>query len=194
MNKLDEFVNELKYIQNDNIRKFTEKAIESLPEYFFEVAASSTGKYHPSYALGKGGLVRHTKAAVRIAIDLFRLEMFKYTEDEKDLIIASLILHDGMKHGNEGSQYTITEHPLVMKFALESNEDLQQSRYITDDYFQLICGNVASHMGQWSKDYKTGVDVLPKPKTKMQNFVHICDYLASRKSLEMNFDVVVNRE
>ena len=44
--------------------------IELLPNYFFEVPASSTGKYHPEFALGDGGLIRHTKVAVRIAYEL----------------------------------------------------------------------------------------------------------------------------
>ena len=58
------FQNELAWIQDDAIRSFVHDALIKLPDYFFHVAASSTGKYHPAYALGEGGLVRHTKAAV----------------------------------------------------------------------------------------------------------------------------------
>ena len=99
MSRLKIFETELQYIKNPKIKEFTQKAIEKLPEYFFSVPASSTGKYHPSYALGDGGLVRHTKAATRIAVELFRMDCFKYSEDEKDMIVASLILHDGCKSG-----------------------------------------------------------------------------------------------
>ena len=42
-------------------------------------------------------------------------------------------------------------------------------------------------MGSWTTDYN-GVEVLEKPKTKYQNFVHMCDYLASRKCLLVPFD------
>ena len=42
-------------------------------------------------------------------------------------------------------------------------------------------------MGSWTKDYN-GVEVLEKPKTKYQNFVHMCDYLASRKCLLVPFN------
>ena len=41
-------------------------------------------------------------------------------------------------------------------------------------------------MGPWTKDYK-GNEVLPKPVNKYQKFVHMCDYLASRKFLNINF-------
>src|SRR5574344_2142372 len=107
---------ELSSIQDEDIRNKTKDLIGKLPDYFFEVAASSTGKYHPSYALGEGGLVRHTKAAVAIAKDLLGIEMYdrRYTQQEKDIILAAVILHDGMKHGTAGSNYTVATHPTEM--------------------------------------------------------------------------------
>ena len=79
-----------------------------MPDYFFHVAASSTGKYHPKYALGDGGLLRHTKAAVRIAHELLiNPSITNFTDDEKDLIIMALTLHDGLKSGLEKSEYTL---------------------------------------------------------------------------------------
>ena len=62
--RLHMFKPELGTIKSQVYSDFAEAAIISLPDYFFEIPASSTGKYHPSYALGTGGLVRHTKAAV----------------------------------------------------------------------------------------------------------------------------------
>lgn len=38
-------------------------------------------------------------------------------------------------------------------------------------------------------EFKKFVIDLEKPKTKFQKFIHQCDYLASRKCLEFNFDV-----
>ena len=37
--------------------------------------------------------------------------------------------------------------------------------------------------------FKSTEEIMPKPKGSMQSFVHLCDYLASRKALEFNFDV-----
>lgn len=191
MNRLDIFKEELSYIYNPKIKEFTENALNSLPEYFFSVPASSTGKYHPSYALGEGGLVRHTKAAVRIAVELFRVDIFKYNEDEKDMIISSLILHDGCKSGLNHSKYTLTEHPLIVADMLRKDKNINSC--IDKETLDIILSNIESHMGQWQFDYKTKKAVLPRPKTKIQNFVHWCDYLASRKCLEFNFDVKVSR-
>ena len=85
MNKTEYFITELDFIDDPKIKEIAQNLIGQLPDYFFEVAASSTGKYHPNYALGKEGLIRHTKAAVRIANDLLRLEMFKGLLEKKDL-------------------------------------------------------------------------------------------------------------
>ena len=52
-----------------------------------------------------------------------------------------------------------------------------------------IADLVATHMGQWNTDYRNGLEIMQKPSTKAQSFVHLCDYLASRKFLEFNFGV-----
>lgn len=187
MDKVKIFENELKSIASDDVRQFAEKAIELLPDYFFEVAASSTGKYHPSYALGNGGLVRHTKAAVRFAVHVFELEQLQDEFDsfQRDLIITALILHDGWKHGTDGSMYTTHEHPITAANWIRECDDL--NGIISNYDREIISGLVASHMGQWCKTNRSKV-VLPKPQTSMQKFVHLCDYLASRKDIEVLFD------
>ena len=92
LNKTEVFTKEISWIKNPDISKFIISAIQQLPDYFFTVAASSTGKYHPKYALGNGGLVRHTKAAVGIAHDLLSLEMFdEFSDDEKDILPSEMI-------------------------------------------------------------------------------------------------------
>ncbi len=183
---------ELAYIKNPAIKEFTIKVLNKLPEYFFTVPASSTGKYHPSFSVGEGGLVRHTKAAVRIATDILSLEMMqKYSEDEKDIIIASLILHDGAKCGIPGGRYSVTEHPLIMADFIEKNfaDSLEK------ELFDRIIGCVRTHMGEFNKDYKTKREVLPKPKGKLQNIVHLADYLSSRKYFDtFDFNVMVKRD
>ena len=93
MNKVAIFEQELKYIKNESYKNDAMYLIDGLPDYFFEVEAASTGKYHPRYAQGNGGLVRHTKVAVKIAYELLNSiigDPFK--EEEKDLMILALIL------------------------------------------------------------------------------------------------------
>lgn len=192
MNKVEKFKEELDLIKNPRIRGFAEEAIEIMPDYFFSVPASSSGKYHPQYALGEGGLLRHTKAAVRIAFELFRLDWWSFTDDDRDLIIVSLIMHDGWKSGAIQQKYTVTEHPLISAKMID--EKLGNNAHIDYPMIVFICDAIETHMGQWTNDYKTGVKVLNTPVTDVQKFVHLADYLASRKCLEVNFDAELSKQ
>lgn len=186
MEKSKYFAKELNYIKKDHLKECAKKLVEELPDYFFEVAASSTGKYHPEYALGEGGLLRHTKAAVRIGYELLNDPCIgdKYSEEEKDLMLIGLMVHDGLKHGIEKSQYVSFDHPIVMaNFIEENGENLGFSR----DEICFLKAIISSHMGPWNTNSYSDV-VLPVPKTKYENFVHMCDYLASRKCILLSFD------
>lgn len=183
------FEKEIAWIQSDDIRQFIRKAVMELPDYFFVVAASSTGKYHPSYALGDGGLVRHTKAAVAIAKDLLGLEMYrKFTQRQRDMIIGCLILHDGLKHGLLGGKYTVATHPTLMASWLQDTMKIEEQ--LPSECCAAMLSAISSHMGEFNTDYRTHEEILPKPVTQMDKFVHQCDYLASRKYLEVNFDAI----
>ena len=89
--KIETFCTELEYIKDADIKKFTEEMIARLPDYFFEVGASSSGRYHPKYALGEGGLVRHTISAVRIALELFRRNIY-------GKLLCCILARSGNKH------------------------------------------------------------------------------------------------
>lgn len=194
MDRLEIFKTELNYIRNPNIRNFTEKALNKLPEYFFSVPASSTGKYHSPVCLGDGGLIRHTKMAVRFAVDLLNLEMFnKYSDDEKDIIISSLILHDGLKHDIHFAKFSVANHPLVMANFLKN--DIELNSILEPKVFNTIIECIETHMGEFNKDYKTKKEILPKPHSKIQNMVHLCDILSSRSYIkDFDFSVGVVRK
>lgn len=187
MTKTEIFAKEIEYIQNDDIKSFLAIAIENLPDYFFKVAASSTGKYHPKYALGNGGLVRHTKAAARFANHLLGIEQFKnqFTDRERDLIIVAIILHDGWKHGENGGAFTTFEHPVVCAEWVKNTETFKG--FINEEELNMVSNAIASHMGEFNTNKRSSI-TLPKPSDKIGKFVHMCDYLASRKDIEVLFD------
>ena len=186
MEKVNCFRTELRYIKNSNIGTSARKMIELLPDYFFEIPASSTGKYHPPFALGDGGLVRHTKVAVRFAYELLTNECIGnvFTDTEKDLIILALILHDGCKSGLVKGQYTVANHPSIVAKLISDNKD---KFTLEDDQIKLLCSMIEAHMGPFNKDYK-GNAILPLPSNKYQKFVHMCDLLASKKFLDVRFE------
>jgi 23S rRNA maturation-related 3'-5' exoribonuclease YhaM len=184
--ELEVFTYELNHIKDQKIRKFTEKALEILPSYFWSIPASSTGKHHPQYALGQGGLSRHVKSAVRIALELFNLSMFKYSDTQKDIIISALLLHDGAKSGIPQTKYSVHDHPLIVCDYILQHKEI--CNILDEKTLNVLLDCIRSHMGQWTTTKFSKV-VLPEPKSGMQNFVHMADYLASRKCIEMNFEV-----
>lgn len=186
MDREELFLDELDYIVDESLQEVLLNIINMLPEYFFHEAASSTGKYHPNYALGEGGLMRHSKAAMKIGHELLSNPIIgdKYSSHEKDLMLMSLLVHDGLKRGINEEKYTRFDHPILMAEFIKDNKD---ELGLNSDDANFMADVIKTHMGPWTTDYN-GEEILEKPKTKYQSFVHMCDFLASRKFLEVPFD------
>ena len=180
----------LSTIKNDDIREFAEVLLDGLPDYIWHVGASSTGKYHPAYSLGEGGLMRHQIAVVRFLNFFFELEQYstKFTDREMDLMRVAGLMHDGRKSGEQDdyirSKFTKFDHPIHMANVIRSYD----RRYLNHDEIEFIATCISSHMGSWNTDKKSSV-VLPKPTNIYQEFIHLADYLASRKDLTMAFEI-----
>lgn len=180
----------LSTIKNSDIREFAEALLDNIPDYIWHVGASSTGKYHPAYSLGEGGLMRHQIAVVRFLNFFFELEQYntKFTDREMDLMRVAGLVHDGRKSGEqndyERSKFTKFDHPIQMANVIRSYD----GKYLNHDEIEFMATCIESHMGQWSTDRKSSV-VLPKPMNAYQEFIHLADYLASRKDLTMAFEV-----
>ena len=186
MKKSNVFNTELNYIKDEQIRESSEFLLDRLPDYFYQMPASTSGRFHPEFSLGEGGLVRHTKAAVRIAIELFRdsvFNTFEFKEPKQDLIIMALLLHDGLKQGWNEEGHTRFDHPFLM-----SNFIIKNSMNLSMDGKDIITvvRLINSHMGPWNTDKNSNV-VLPIPVDYDEKFVHACDYLASRNFLNICF-------
>ena len=184
-------------VQDEDVKKFMEQCIQTIPEYWYKVPASSTGKYHPNYALGDGGLMRHTIALLRFFDRLMRNSMYgsPFTNREMDLMRVACLMHDSRKSGSDAdfsrSKYTRFDHPLLAANVIRDIE----TDYISDEEKELVASAIESHMGQWNKDTYGKSDVeLPLPKTKYQKIVHLVDYLAAQKGVEVQFDGFVPEE
>lgn len=197
------FEKEIGYITNQTIQKIVVETLDASPECIQEIPSSATGKYHPSYSLGKGGLVRHVKGAVGIAHCLIETENFKnlvlgndFNDTTtlaiyKDCAYAALIIHDCMKPDDTPKHHTRFDHPILAAKLFKETA----KKYINQDNMEymkiaipLIYNAVASHMGEWNTSYYSKGVSLPKPKNGLDNFVHLCDYIGSRRFLDFNFD------
>lgn len=174
--------------ENDDIKNFANECIETIPNYFWDVGASSTGKYHPRYALGDLGLARHTCALVRFLNHILNIDCYKndFTSRERDLLRVAGIMHDSRKSGDDEdyarNKFTRFEHPL-----LAANEIRTIIGFIPEEEVEFVANVIESHMRQWNTD-KRSKTVLPTPENKYQKILHLADYLASRKDVEVLFD------
>lgn len=175
--------------ENEDIKKFAITLLDNLPPYIWEVGASSTGKYHPAYTLGYYGLMKHQVAVVRFINFFFELEQYNtiFNSRQRDCLRVAALIHDGRKSGSqkdyENSKYTKFNHPLLMAKEVMSYKDMN---IIPNDDILYIAKAISSHMGQWNTDKKSDSS-LPKPTSESQKLLHLADYLASRKSLNVDF-------
>ena len=185
MKKQDYFSKEYSYIKNPKYVENLKIMVELLPDYFFQIPASSTGKYHPEFSLGDGGLLRHSKFAAKLAYEMYQDESITgiFNQDEKDLMIFALLIHDGLKSGIVKEKYTRFDHPILMANYIRDNKNKMT---LSDNEIEFIATCIETHMGPWIKDYN-GVEILKKPTNKYQKFVHMCDFLASRKFIDTKY-------
>ena len=180
------FDDEINYIHDDRIKSAARELINKLPDYFFRVPASSTGKYHPKCSNLEGGLLNHTKVAVRFAHEfLSNGSLFNnFNEHDQDMIYLSLILHDGFKHGKTQEQYVRFDHPMISAtFARDNGQEAGLTSDECNELYELI----SSHMGEFNTNRYSKV-VLPLPKSAKQKFVHLCDDISSKQFFDCCFD------
>lgn len=178
MNRTGVFEKELEHIQDEGLRAIVRAYMENgCPAYFYEIGASASGKYHPMFSQGEGGLVRHTKAVVMFLDELMKMSTYSYMRQEyKDYAFAAAIIHDSAKYGvgEEIDKTQYAEHAsnaakLFENYCLEHN-------YVVSPY---LLNAVRSHMGQWTTNAED------KPFTSIDRVVHLADYVASRNFINI---------
>lgn len=176
------FIAEIEKITDERLRELCLDMVNDVPDYFWTVAASSSGKYHPACDLGEGGLVRHSIMVCHIALDLIDSEIFvKNTPIIRDCAIVAALFHDILKHGlvDENGKYsdkTVFEHPnLSADFVLQHLKNKYTYVYVSEIY-----SGIKSHMGRWNTS-KYSKEVLSTPQTNFQKLIHTADFIASRK-------------
>ena len=179
MMKAEHFEREISLIVNEDLRMAVKSYMaEGVADWFYETGASASGKFHPKFSQGKGGLVRHTKAVVMFAEELLKMSSYAYMRDEyKDYVIAACIVHDTAKYGL-GAEMDKT----VYKDHAPNGAKLFEAWCVDECGYQpseLLLGAIRTHMGQWSTDKDD------KPFTSIDRCVHMADYMASRNFIDI---------
>lgn len=176
---------EIALIPSEAVRKLTQTVLSRCPACFWTMPAATTGKYHPAISLGEGGLVRHTKAVVRLTCHLLAMQGTEAQSAEYSAAIAAAILHDCCKKRDD-EKWTAFDHPTrAGNLIRQVGADLAaQTPAVHERASQCatIAAIVDCHMGRWNTDPRSGIE-LPRPLTPLERLVHCADYLASRKDI-----------
>lgn len=177
MNNSKFFEKEINLIQSEDYRMFVKWYLDNkCPSYFWEIGASSSGKFHPQFSQGVGGLVRHTKAVVMFAEELLRMSSYMYMQDEhKDFVIMACIFHDTCKYGIE--EYNKDEYKDHARNAMTLVETAW-FQYFGELPSEFFLSAIRCHMGQWSERED-------RPFTNIDRCVHMADYMASRSFIDI---------
>ena len=175
---LKAFEDELKKIKNDDLRNITKELLTECSDKTATAPTSSTGKYHPEWSLGEGGLVRHSKAVCVVA-ETFMKQMPAYDGEDWDVPYIAAMLHDCCKYTYPGQKWVHYEHPLLMaekirERAKNENEEISKK-------LNRIADCVASHMSRWDTNPKTGEKCGTTPETIEQWIVAMADMLVAQK-------------
>ena len=186
--KIALFEKEIAYMEIENIKDFFKKAITIVPDYFFEVPAASSGKFHSVLECGFGGLVYHTRSVAKVANYLVNLQQYKskLNEVERDCVICAALLHDCLKHDWENKTgFSVHQHPVLAAEFVKTDSRLDG---IVSDEIRIMIGDaVASHSGEWTTSKRSRI-ILPSPETLVQELVHLSDYIASRSDIHILFE------
>ncbi|MBQ2395911.1 MAG: HD domain-containing protein [Bacteroidales bacterium] len=166
---------EVSQIDDFDIREFVKKTLDTVDPIHRIKPASSTGKYHPKYASGEGGLIRHIKVTVRNVIELIRAT--PAVESEKDELIAAAILHDMWKYPEgRDHEFTAFDHPAL------------GGQWCKDHGFDTIGRLIAAHQGIWTTSRQMPRFENEQPRKFDEWLLHYSDLMASRAYLACDFD------
>lgn len=163
---------EVSCINDDEVREQTIDAIaRGVPEYFWHVPATGSGKYHNPFSRHKHGLWIHVKmvfSAYERFVNSFE-QMDLITAYEADCGRAAVLLHDMLKYGHEYSSgdSSVSNHDKLGAHWLTHNTPL--------DPAVIAC--VDSHNGKWYDGMTPRYQEEP-----LEILVHMADMAASTKN------------
>lgn len=173
------FEREIQKVQSIEYQDFLRYYFDTyVGNWFWNSGASASGKYHPEFARGNGGLVRHTRAVVWICEELMRMSSYSYMKDEyKDYALMACLLHDTAKYGTDSEENAdcYKNHGAIAASAV--NEAWESYFHRPAPEFLLLA--IKSHMGQWVENKED------RPFTNIDRIVHLADYIASRSFFDI---------
>lgn len=164
-------------IENKELRTMVLEALQHTPEYFWQVPASSSKKYHNPWCRNQHGLWIHVKMAFTTLnrISDSYVQQGLLPEEWIDYAKAAVLLHDMFKQGmpqedgESDTGHTVSDHDVIGAEWLEDNTDLPEP----------VTEAVHTHNGGWY-DGRAPVDHDCRGRQfHLSMLVHTADMMAS---------------
>lgn len=159
-----------------------------VPWQFFVAPASSSGKYHPSWQLTPGGLVRHT---TELCIGIHRhVQQFPELTDEKcvplpvvfDTLLAAGVLHDAFKNGLPWGEQTDYENH--HRIAADQWRKAASKFSVPADIIENAAAAIYWHAGRWTPGWTLK---LHQERNIYARVLHDMDMAFSNLGLDLMF-------
>lgn len=169
-------------------REYLADMVEKIPDYFFTMPSSTSGKYHNAKQCRPHGQLYHVFMFQSILEHRLRLkhnrELYP-TPELRDAMRCVPLLHDAVKcgwpvDGEAPPRWTVANHPMLAKeFVLNTKVEHD----IPAAYKMLIADMCEAHSGEWNKD-RSGNVIMSEPRNEREFFIHECDILSSRVDID----------
>ncbi len=150
-------------IFDPSIRDFVLNMLSYALPGFYERPAST--RHHPLDERGEGGNLLHTIRVVKVMLVLVDVSTIKGVE--RDVLVASAILHDLCRYGLEDEfEHSCKNHPSLVRKVAEEHS-------LSCDCYDVVMRIIENHMGQWG-------DPQFIPHISMDGMLHIADAVCAR--------------
>jgi len=189
------FKNITDQIKNEDFKKAVILLMNESPEYILITPSSSSGKYHPKDEINENGMILHINRCAVIADEIVR--MYDWGDRERDILLASCVLHDIFKQGPETDKinkngiklpkirHTTPYHPTyIFKRIATIAEGWPEDEVKQQLYDLAHC--CLFHEGRWTIDVSREIAKIDKINDKTRELckaMHVVDYVASRRSI-----------
>ena len=183
-----ELIEIAKEIKDEEVKELTIALLKKYDKKLEELPASISGKHHLGEFV-KEHIIRVVWFVKRV------VEEFNLSQDEKDVLLSSALLHDigncvvvtkernaeefqklyktGWNKSVEGSKY----HPVIGMFLV--GKEIIEKKLYTNPLVIKVALAISSHMSHWSHPE------CPLPRNDLEKFLALCDYLASKENIKI---------
>ena len=172
--KISAFYKYIILIKDEALRGFVKAMLLKADEEYWTAPASSTGRYHPACSNRIHGLLVHVRRALLIAENL--CAACKLPQDEKDVVLASVILHDLAKTVDY-KNHALKVRSMVTQEELKSFEGQEQRGL---ELVGVVLDCIDLHMGVWTVSSRAK-DI--HDYSLLETITYFSDYLSSRKEI-----------